>query len=56
MVQPRLAVLDEPTSGLDVVNAQEVRKIIQEATKEGTTILLSSHNMFEVDFLCRRIA
>ncbi len=56
MVQPRLAVLDEPTSGLDVINAQEVRKIIQEATKDGTTILLSSHNMFEVDFLCRRIA
>ncbi|MBC7121029.1 MAG: ABC transporter ATP-binding protein [Candidatus Methanosuratus sp.] len=56
MMQPRLAVLDEPTSGLDVVNAQEVRKIIQDAVKDGTTILLSSHNMFEVDFLCSHIA
>lgn len=56
MMQPKLAILDEPTSGLDVINAQEVRKIIKETTKNGTTILLSSHNMLEVEFLCDRIA
>jgi ABC-2 type transport system ATP-binding protein len=56
MTQPKLAILDEPTSGLDVINAQEVRKIIKQTTKDGTTILLSSHNMLEVEFLCDRIA
>lgn len=56
MVKPKLAILDEPTSGLDVVNAQEVRRIIKKSVKEGTTVLLSSHNMLEVEFLCERIA
>ena len=56
MIKPKLAILDEPTSGLDVVNAQEVRKIIKKSVEEGTTILLSSHNMLEVEFLCGRIA
>lgn len=56
MVQPRLAILDEPTSGLDVLSAREVRKMLKESTKNGLTILLSSHNMLEVEFLCDRIA
>lgn len=56
MINPRLAILDEPTSGLDVVNAQEIRKIIQNTTKDGTAVLLSSHNMLEVEYLCDRIA
>jgi ABC-2 type transport system ATP-binding protein len=56
MMRPRLAVLDEPTSGLDVINAKEVRDTIKRFAKEGTAVLLSSHNMLEVDFLCDRIA
>ncbi|AJG40262.1 multidrug ABC transporter ATP-binding protein [Thermotoga sp. RQ7] len=56
MVNPRLAILDEPTSGLDVLNAREVRKILKRAVREGLTILLSSHNMLEVEYLCDRIA
>ncbi|MFO7772439.1 MAG: ABC transporter ATP-binding protein [Dehalococcoidia bacterium] len=56
MINPRLAILDEPTSGLDVVNAQEVRRIINSSVEAGTTVLLSSHNMLEVEFLCHRIA
>ena len=56
MTNPQLAILDEPTSGLDVINAQEVRKIIQTTAQKGTTVLLSSHNMLEVEFLCHRIA
>ncbi len=56
MTDPQLAILDEPTSGLDVINAQEVRKIIKNTAQKGTTILLSSHNMLEVEFLCHRIA
>ena len=56
MVNPRLAILDESTSGLDVLNAREVRKILKQASQEGLTILVSSHNMLEVEFLCDRIA
>jgi len=56
MTDPKLAILDEPTSGLDVNNAQEVRRIIKNTTRQGTTVLLSSHNMLEVEFLCDRIA
>ncbi len=56
MHYPKLAILDEPTSGLDVINSIEIRKIIKEFTKNGTTVLLSSHNMLEVEFLSDRIA
>jgi ABC-2 type transport system ATP-binding protein len=56
MADPKLAILDEPTSGLDVINAQEVRKIIKATARKGTTVLLSSHNMLEVEYMCDRIA
>jgi ABC-2 type transport system ATP-binding protein len=56
MTEPKLAILDEPTSGLDVVNAHEIRTIIRSVAERGTTILLSSHNMLEVEFLCHRVA
>jgi len=57
MVKPKLAVLDEPTGGLDVVHALHIRQTIREyAEKQGTTVLLSSHNMLEVEYLCNRIA
>lgn len=55
MSRPRLAILDEPTSGLDVINALEIRKIIKELAMEGMTVLLSSHNMLEIDFLSDRV-
>ncbi len=56
MTKPKFAILDEPTSGLDVINAQEIRQIIKNFAQQGTTILLSSHNMLEVEYLCHRIA
>jgi len=56
MVNPKLAILDEPTSGLDVVNSHEIREMVKSFSKQGTTILLSSHNMLEVEFLCDRIS
>ncbi len=56
MIDPKLAILDEPTSGLDVINAQEVRRIIKRSVREGTTALVSSHNMLEVEFLCDTVA
>jgi ABC-2 type transport system ATP-binding protein len=56
MTDPNLAILDEPTSGLDVINAQEIRNIIKKTAKNGATVLLSSHNMLEVEYMCDRIA
>ena len=56
MIDPKLAILDEPTAGLDVINAQEIRKIVKTTAKNGTAVLLSSHNMLEVEYLCDRIA
>ncbi|MDR0778002.1 MAG: ABC transporter ATP-binding protein [Methanomassiliicoccaceae archaeon] len=55
MPGPKLAILDEITSGLDVVNAFEMRDIVRTIAKNGVTVLLSSHNMFEVDQICDRI-
>lgn len=57
MLKPKLAVLDEPTSGLDVLHAYHVREIIKRYVKEhNVTVLLSSHNMLEVEHLCDRVA
>ncbi|MBN2336108.1 ABC transporter ATP-binding protein [Candidatus Bathyarchaeota archaeon] len=57
MMKPRLAILDEPTAGLDVIQSVHVRKMIKDyAEKQGVTVLLSSHNMLEVEFLCDRVA
>lgn len=57
MNKPKLAVLDEPTSGLDVLHAYHVRGIIKQYAKDfGVTVLLSSHNMLEVEHICDRVA
>ena len=56
MFKPKLAILDELTSGLDVISAQKVRATVKETTKEGTTVIVSSHNMLEVELICDRIA
>lgn len=56
MMSPKLAILDEPTSGLDVENAMEVRQRIRQFAGAGTAVLLSSHNMLEVEFLSDRVA
>jgi ABC-2 type transport system ATP-binding protein len=57
MTKPKLAVLDEPASGLDVMHAYQVREIVKGYVKEhGVSVLLSSHNMLEVEYLCNRVA
>jgi len=56
MTRPRLAILDEPSSGLDVINAREVRRFVAQAASQGMTVLLSSHNMLEVELMCHRVA
>ncbi|MDR3205988.1 MAG: ABC transporter ATP-binding protein [Candidatus Methanoplasma sp.] len=56
MPAPKVAIMDEVTSGLDVINAFEIRKIIRKISEQGVTVIISSHNMFEVDMLCDRVA
>ncbi len=57
MMKPKLAILDEPTSGLDVIQSVNVRNMIRNyADMEGVSILLSSHNMLEVEYLCHKVA
>ncbi len=56
MCKPKLAILDEPTSGLDVLNALEIRAMLKRLVAEGMSILLSSHNMLEIEYLSNRMA
>lgn len=53
---PRLLFLDEPTAGLDPVNAHNVKAIIKTLRDEGKTIVLTTHNMNDVDELCDRVS
>jgi ABC-2 type transport system ATP-binding protein len=55
MSTPKLAILDEPTSGLDISNAMSIRKTIKDLAKDGMAVLLSSHNMLEIEFLSDRV-
>ena len=52
---PRLLVLDEPTNGLDPQGIREVRDVLLELNRAGTTIFLSSHLLTEVESLCTRV-
>ena len=54
--KPRLLILDEPFSGFDPVNVQLIREEILRLRDEGTTIILSTHNMESVEELCDNIA
>jgi len=56
MSSPKLAILDEATSGLDVINALEIRNIIIQYAKQGTSVLVSSHNMLEIEYLSNKVA
>ncbi len=52
---PRFLVLDEPTNGLDPQGIHEVRDILRALNEAGTTLLLSSHLLAEVEQLCTRV-
>jgi len=54
---PPILLMDEPTIGLDTISAVETRNLLKALNRElGKTILFTSHNMFEVEQLCERIA
>ena len=52
---PDLLFLDEPTSSLDPRSARQVRALVQQMADEGTAVVLSSHDMTEVEELCRTL-
>ena len=54
--RPRVLFLDEPTRGLDPASAREIRNIIRDMSREGTTVFLTTHSMEEADELCDRVA
>lgn len=54
--KPSLLILDEPFSGFDPVNAQAIKDEVIRLKNEGTTILLSTHNMNSVEELCDNIS
>jgi ABC-2 type transport system ATP-binding protein len=53
--QPRLLILDEPTNALDPQGIREVRELLIELNRLGTTVFLSSHLLSEVEHLCTRV-
>ncbi|MGO1383346.1 MAG: ABC transporter ATP-binding protein [Arachnia sp.] len=56
LLRPReLLVLDEPTNGLDPQGTREVRNLIRELSHDGTTILVSSHLLSEIEQVCTHI-
>jgi len=55
--QPEILFLDEPTLGLDPQSTAEIRELTKRInTEHGTTIILTTHIMFEAEALCKRIA
>ncbi|MBN1176305.1 MAG: ABC transporter ATP-binding protein [Dehalococcoidales bacterium] len=53
--QPRLVILDEPTSGLDPAGINQLLDIIADLPKIGTTVLLSSHQLYQVQRVCHSV-
>jgi ABC-2 type transport system ATP-binding protein len=54
--QPPILFLDEPTTGIDVASARQVRQIIADLHRQGTTVFLTTHYIEEAERLCQRIA
>ena len=53
--RPRLLVLDEPTNGLDPQGIQEIRELLLDLNRNGTTVFLSSHLLAEIEQMCTRV-
>jgi ABC-2 type transport system ATP-binding protein len=53
--EPELVIIDEPFSALDPVNTQMVKDLLREERAKGTTIVMSTHQMHQVEALCDRL-
>ncbi len=56
MKNPQVAILDEPTATLDPHSTHEFLEMIRELKADGTTVLLSSHHLDQVQSVCDRVA
>jgi ABC-2 type transport system ATP-binding protein len=54
--RPQVLFLDEPTRGLDPAAAHDIRQVIVDLARHGTTVFLTTHYMEEADQLCQRVA
>lgn len=52
---PEILFLDEPTTGIDVESARQIRKLIKDLNRNGTTIFLTTHYIEDAERLCQRI-
>lgn len=55
MHEPKIAFLDEPTIGLDVEAKFRIREFLKDLNEKGTTIILTTHDMSDIEELCPRI-
>lgn len=53
---PKILFLDEPTTGIDVESARQIRQLILDLKKQGTTIFMTTHYIEEAERICDRIA
>jgi ABC-2 type transport system ATP-binding protein len=56
IASPRVVVLDEPASGLDPVGQRDIRNFMLSLKQDGVTVLLSSHQLSEVEAVCDRVS
>ena len=56
MTSPKLIVLDEPTDGLDPSIRQHFYKLIRQEVKRGASVIITSHNLQDIERLCDRVA
>jgi ABC-2 type transport system ATP-binding protein len=54
--RPKLLLLDEPTTGLDPAGMRDMKTLVRRLSSEGITVMLSSHQMTDVEELCNRVA
>jgi ABC-2 type transport system ATP-binding protein len=54
--RPQIIFMDEPTAGLDPVSSEAIGNVIFEERNRGATIFLTTHDMWEADKLCNRVA
>ena len=53
---PKMLILDEPTAGVDIELRRSMYEFLRKINKEGTTIILTTHYLEEVEQLCKNVA
>ena len=54
--EPQVLMLDEPTANLDVHSTELIRYLLKDLARKGVTVLITTHNMHEVEQVCDRVA